>query len=84
MVNLCVAFGFALMNQINVFGSTVVERANIWTQLAFLSEPVITLPPPIGEVTGVILIALGLASATEFFFKVTWLITREHHLYCML
>jgi len=68
-INICVAFGFALMNQMNVFGSTVANRAGIWGQLAFLQEPVITLPPPVGEVTGVILIALGLAGATVVFLQ---------------
>jgi len=69
LINLCVAFGFFVIYQIGAFGSTVAERAGVWGQLSWLTEPFFAVPDIGLYVNGITGIAIALALLTIVFFE---------------
>ena len=66
MINLCVAFGFALISSMGVFGEPITERGGVFSQLEFLTEPVFSIPGVI-EFSGIEALAIALAVLTIVF-----------------
>ena len=63
MQNLFVAFGFTLMNQIGIFGTSVSRNAGFFDTIKnALTDPVVTIAGI--QITGILLIAGALAATT--------------------
>lgn len=66
MLNLCVAFGFALVSSMGIFGEPVMDRGGVFSQLGFLTKPVFEIPGVI-TFSGIEALAIALAMLTIVF-----------------
>ena len=63
MMNLCIAFGFAITNAMGIFGDVISDRGGVFQSLMFLTEPVFSIPGII-TFSGIEALAVGLAVLT--------------------
>ena len=64
MIVIFINAGYAIMDQIGVFGNEISSRASTFGGFAWLSDPIITIPGVNLAVTGILAISVAIALST--------------------